>query len=242
MEVDGDRLFVVHRPEVLRKVRDRLAALRDEARKEGSQVLTRVKILNLSPEDVRQALRTCLLQAPGDGEALPVSVKQARELYTCCERKGAVLSCPTLLTFDGQRANVMSVTQHAYVKDFTALVTDDSEAYDPNIGELQTGVVFECEGSLPDPDTLRMSLALKVSDLLKMRRMKTPQGEVDIPEVREGRIQGQWSQGQQGQVLLVGDSWEPGKKLLLLVDCTVLTREDLEPSARAVNPPGRTGP
>ncbi len=101
---------------------------------------------------------------------------QASALITAVEKsgKGNVLTAPTLLCFNTQRANMVSVTQYAYIQDITAVVQVQAVAYDPEIGYVQTGIVFDVRPVVSsDRKYITLELRPTVSELKSIRTVFT---------------------------------------------------------------------
>lgn len=58
-------------------------------------------------------------------------------------RKGRLLSAPRLTVFNNQRAHIMVVIQHAYIRDVTPVVAERSSSFDPEIDTFTTGTVLD---------------------------------------------------------------------------------------------------
>ncbi|MFH1708976.1 MAG: hypothetical protein ABIF71_13810 [Planctomycetota bacterium] len=56
---------------------------------------------------------------------------------------GRTLAAPRLTVFNNQRAHIMVVTQHAYVRDVTPVVAEASTSFDPEIDTYTTGTVLD---------------------------------------------------------------------------------------------------
>ncbi len=101
---------------------------------------------------------------------------QAQALITAVEKsgKGNILTAPTLLCFNTQRANMVSVTQYAYIQDITAVVQVQAVAYDPEIGYVQTGIVFDVRPVVSaDRKYITLELRPTVSELKTIRTVFT---------------------------------------------------------------------
>ncbi len=126
---------------------------------------------------------------------------------------------------------MVNVNQQAYVQDITMVQINDKVEGDPEIGYLQTGLVFELRGTCArDRSAMSMDLTFTQSDLEAMDKKQTAYGCVEMPRVSLQRICSGWSQAPGSTVLLVG----PGKKgetLLLLMKSQVM-EEQVEAGGR----------
>ncbi len=84
--------------------------------------------------------------------------------------KASLLTAPSLLCFNTQRANMVNVTQQAYVQDYTAVVQVQAVGYDPEIGYVMTGIVFDVRPIVSaDRKYITLELRPTVSLLSDMR-------------------------------------------------------------------------
>ncbi|GEM_PF-2540371 len=101
---------------------------------------------------------------------------QVQALLTAVEKTGKanVLNAPSLLCFNTQRANLVSLTQYAYIRDITAVVQVQAVAYDPEIGYTQTGIVFDVRPVVSmDRKYITLELRPTISELRMMRTVFT---------------------------------------------------------------------
>lgn len=91
--------------------------------------------------------------------------------------KANLLTSPSLLCFNTQRANMVSVTQQAYIQDFTAVVQVQAVGYDPEIGYVMTGIVFDVRPIVSaDRKYVTLELRPTVSQLQSMRSVPAVAG------------------------------------------------------------------
>ncbi len=95
--------------------------------------------------------------------------------------KANLLTAPTLLCYNTQRANLLNFTQQAYVQDYTAVVQVQAVGYDPEIGYIQTGIVFDVR-PVVSADRKYITLELKptVSELTGMRQVTVVAGNPSL--------------------------------------------------------------
>mgnify|MGYP001593606640 CR=1 FL=1 len=91
--------------------------------------------------------------------------------------KANLLTAPTLLCFNTQRANMVNVTQQAYVQDYTAVVQVSAVGYDPEVGYVMTGIVFDVRPIVSaDRKYITLELRPTVSLLTSMRLITVVSG------------------------------------------------------------------
>jgi general secretion pathway protein D len=95
--------------------------------------------------------------------------------------KANLLTAPTLLCFNTQRANMVNVTQMAYVQDYTAVVQVQAVGYDPEIGYVMTGIVFDVRPIVSaDRKYITLELRPTVSLLTSMRLVTVVSGATPL--------------------------------------------------------------
>jgi Flp pilus assembly secretin CpaC/tetratricopeptide (TPR) repeat protein len=100
-------------------------------------------------------------------------------------RKGSILFAPSLTCFNTQRANMMVLQQQAYVKDYTRVSSGNSTGFDPEIGYIQEGVVFDVRPVVSaDRKFITLELRPSVARLLSMPTFDIGGADIQTPTLQ----------------------------------------------------------
>lgn len=132
-------------------------------------------------------------------------------LLTAVEKsqKATILRSPRVTAFNTQRSHLMVETQQSYIKDFDTEIATNSIAFDPVIGILQDGLVFDVRPIISnDRKYITLELRPSLAQFLGFRRVRITDlfggPEVELPQILLQQARTTIRMPDRGTVLIAG--------------------------------------